>query len=164
MVDLAQWARAALFDWILPPEPARGALGAMARPGLYHPLARDLEALAALEVQTIVNLTEDPLPAAAFARFTVVDIPIEPMDAPSAEQVDEFCALVDDARRADRRVVCHCLAGIGRTGAMTASYLVHGGLAPDEAIRQVRSRRLALQNREQEEAVFETAARRAGSS
>ncbi len=160
--DLEAWARAVNFGWVVGPEPDGGGLAAMARPGLHRPLDEDLARLADLGVETIVNLTEETLPPSVAHRFRVEEIPIEALDAPTPEQVDRFCALVDAALARRERVVAHCLAGIGRTGAMAASYLVHRGLAPATAIAELRARRLAIQNPEQEAAVHATERRRAG--
>lgn len=159
--ELEAWARAVNFGWIVGPEDEGGGLAAMARPGLYRSLEEDLARLAALGVCVIVNLTEETLPPGVASRFRVEEIPIEALDAPTPEQVDRFCALVDAALARQERVVAHCLAGIGRTGAMAASYLVHCGLPPATAIAELRSRRLAIQNPEQEAAVHATELRRA---
>ena len=48
----------------------------------------------------------------------------------------------------------HCLAGLGRTGAMVACYLVKTGMMPWQAIDEVRKRRKAsIQVADQETAV-----------
>lgn len=161
MDDFAHWARGAYFDWTdLPdssPGPGPGRLAAMARPGLYGDLANDLDQLAAAGVSTIVNLTEEPLPRVVFERFRVEEIPIEALDAPSLEQVASFCRLCDEVMARGEAVVAHCHAGIGRTGSMAASYLVHLGLDPAEAIARIRAQRMAIQNPEQEAVVHEWA-------
>jgi atypical dual specificity phosphatase len=133
----------------------------MEMPGLFAVSAdEDLAFLREQGVRTIVSLTERAFPAEAARAhgLEVVWMPIVDFTAPSPEQVDEFCALVDGA--ADP-VVTHCLAGWGRTGTMLGCYLVHCGRGPAEAIAEVRAAEpAAIQTPDQEAAIWAYAERR----
>ncbi|MBI3929309.1 MAG: tyrosine-protein phosphatase [Armatimonadetes bacterium] len=59
-------------------------------------------------------------------------IPAEDFEPPTLEQMAEFIRLVEDP--ANRPLVYHCKAGIGRTGVMTACWRVTQGFTADEAI------------------------------
>jgi protein-tyrosine phosphatase len=64
----------------------------------------------------------------------LVRIPIRDGQIPTQEKVDRF---VEAVRSSSGRVFVHCGAGVGRTGAMAASYLVRVGKAsPAEALRR----------------------------
>jgi protein-tyrosine phosphatase len=54
-------------------------------------------------------------------------VPVEDTTPPSRDQVYTFAETLFTALAADKTVVTHCLAGIGRTTTMLiAAYLVHG--------------------------------------
>jgi atypical dual specificity phosphatase len=60
--------------------------------------------------------------------------------APTLDQIDEFVAFVDGKHAEGKKVLVHCYAGRGRTGTMLAAYLIHQGVSPDAAIREIRER------------------------
>lgn len=92
-----------------------------------HP--RNLEDLAARGVTTIVDLRAEEglrvderlLRRVGITRFS---IPLRDGQVPSQTQVDQFLEIVEHARG---KVYVHCMAGVGRTGAMVAAYLVATG-------------------------------------
>jgi protein tyrosine phosphatase (PTP) superfamily phosphohydrolase (DUF442 family) len=95
--------------------------------------------LAAAGATTIVDLrAEDDLTVdqalltdLGLRRF---HLPIRDGQIPSQAQVDDFMAIVGDS---DGPVFVHCGAGVGRTGAMVAAYLVGVGEANGlQAVRQ----------------------------
>lgn len=88
-------------------------------------------ALVAHGIHTVVDLRAEDLSAAALAQperagLHVVRMPIRDGQTPDGRQVDQFLRVVADARGP---VFVHCGAGVGRTGSMTAAYLVRTGQA-----------------------------------
>ena len=75
---------------------------------------------------------------------------------------NDLLAAVDFIHRRlthDEPVLVHCLAGLGRTGTILASYLVkYQNMSADEAIQKVREQRPgSIQSYPQEEIVFQFA-------
>ena len=114
-------------------------------------------------IDVIVTLTENSLLQAVVEEFGFEyhHIPVRDFAAPSARQIDKFIRIVEQTRKAGRKVVVHCLAGRGRTGTMIACYLVFRGRGAQEALDYVRSLRAgAVETAEQEQAVFRLERRR----
>ncbi|MBO2451022.1 dual specificity protein phosphatase family protein [Actinomadura barringtoniae] len=93
------------------------------------PTAEGYRELAARGVRTVVDLRAEDLPPAVRempirAGLTVVHLPIRDGQVPTSAQVNEFLATVGDAQGP---VFVHCGAGVGRTGSMSAAYLVATG-------------------------------------
>ncbi|HEX2294104.1 MAG TPA: dual specificity protein phosphatase family protein [Actinomycetota bacterium] len=94
-----------------------------------HPRDVTLEDLAARGVTTVVDLRaeegihvdEKSLRRLGITRFS---IPLRDGQVPSEAQVESFLSIVEHARG---KVYVHCMAGVGRTGAMVAAYLVATG-------------------------------------
>jgi protein-tyrosine phosphatase len=87
--------------------------------------------LAANGVTTIVDLRaeDDVVEDQAYGRrlgVRVVSMPIRDGQLPSSDQIERFVNIVDES---DGTVFVHCGAGVGRTGAMSAAYLVATGQA-----------------------------------
>ncbi|MGP4043670.1 phosphatase domain-containing putative toxin [Streptomyces sp. 2A115] len=83
-------------------------------------------ALADRGVRTVVDLRAENLSARELAEpakagLTTVRMPIRDGQTPTSAQVDSFLRTV---RTADGPVFVHCGAGVGRTGSMSAAYLV----------------------------------------
>jgi protein-tyrosine phosphatase len=96
-----------------------------------HPSAAGYANLAAAGVTTVVDLrAEDDAAAsdrvATESGLTVVHLPVRDGQVPSEQQVARFGDIVSQA---DGVVFVHCGAGVGRTGAMVAAYLVDTGQA-----------------------------------
>jgi protein-tyrosine phosphatase len=95
------------------------------------------EGLAAHDVRTIVDLRSgdgSPVDEALLERLDIdlVHIPVRDGQIPSRAEVDEFLDVVRDS---PGRVLVHCGAGVGRTGAMVAAYRSATGDGSD-AVRQ----------------------------
>lgn len=117
-----------------------------------------LPALAALGVTDVVNLIAEctPLPhfvAQALALgIAVHHEPVQDRDAPSLPQLERVLALLVPDKRspgpARRRVLVHCLGGVGRTGCVLAAHLMATGtpvpLAPEAALRLLESQRKTI--------------------
>ena len=137
------------FTWI-----EDNRLGAMGRPGSLD----DLQWLRREGVQVLISLTEEP-PSRKWveeAGLLLFHVPVFDMEAPSQEQFDRCVKAIERANQNKMGVVVHCGAGLGRTGAIVAAYLVSKGLAPAAAIQRVRSIRPgSVETTEQEEAIVE---------
>ena len=114
--------------------------------------------LAGQGISVLVNLTEQPY---LDDRFRIHRIPVKDGSAPDAEQIREFCDVVQRALDANSRVYVHCAAGCGRTGTMMACYLVYRDrLDPLAALRRVREARpCSVETAAQADAVVEWALR-----
>lgn len=115
-----------------------GRIAAMARPS-----PQDIVAMARMGLTALLSLTEEASNIGRAARAEGMDwyhLPIEDFGTPSLAQVDEAVAFMHDALRRGA-VAVHCGAGLGRTGAIIACYLVATGVSPDAAIARVRRAR-----------------------
>jgi protein tyrosine phosphatase (PTP) superfamily phosphohydrolase (DUF442 family) len=102
------------------------------------PSSRAYDDLAAVGVRTIVDLrAEEDLevdPGEVRANgIEWVHLPIRDGQVPTPTQVSRFLAAVE---RSDGITLVHCGAGVGRTGAMSAAYLVASGVANGRAAMQ----------------------------
>ena len=86
-------------------------------------------------IKCIVSLTEDPLvfdwKTYPFERY---HLPIVDFTAPTLDEMHDYVQYVDRMLAQNNPVLTHCMAGLGRTGAMLAVYLVSTCKEPEEAI------------------------------
>jgi protein-tyrosine phosphatase len=104
-----------------------------------HPNELTYKALARRGVTTVVDLRAEEnlvvdealLDRVGITRF---NIPLRDGQVPSEAQVNQFLSIVDNSKG---KVYVHCMAGVGRTGAMVAAYLVATGQeSPAGALRR----------------------------
>lgn len=92
-----------------------------------RPKDDDYQALAALGVQTVIDLTDNSKeyekPAVEAAGLRYVNIPMVDKSYPSMDQVNEFLKVVDDPTTG--KFYLHCAGGRHRTGVMGAVYRFH---------------------------------------
>ena len=92
-----------------------------------RPKDEDYQALAALGVKTIIDLTDNSLeyekPAVEAAGLRYVNIPMIDKSAPSMDQINEFLKVVDDPETG--KFFVHCAGGRHRTGVVGAVYRFH---------------------------------------
>jgi protein-tyrosine phosphatase len=124
------------FSWII-----EGKIAGMERPGSLSDLEEDLRYLRAVGIDVIVNLQEEEH-FQNHEGFIVKNIPINDFSAPELSVFQEFISFVTPHIDGGKGVLVHCLAGMGRTNLMLASYLLHHmGADPDRALETVRSKR-----------------------
>ncbi len=139
------------FSWVV-----RGKVAGADMPGRFNSLKFDLEWFRGQGIGAIVSLSESPLPKKSVSGFEYLHIPMRDMAAPSAEQIREFLEFAKRMEKGKKPVLVHCHAGIGRTGAMLACYLVGNGYKAEEALDIVRrSRGYGLFTQEQYSAVYQ---------
>ena len=89
-----------------------------------RPDEEDYPALAALGVQTIIDLTDNSReyeePAVKAAGLRYVNIPMEDKSYPSIDKINEFLKVIDDP--ATGKFFVHCAGGRHRTGVVGAVY------------------------------------------
>jgi atypical dual specificity phosphatase len=146
------------FSWIEEPRLA----------GLACPETEDdLQWLRQHGIELLLSLTEDP-PRHDWvenAGMLLFHVPVEDMEPPSQEQLDRCVSAIEKANANNMGVAVHCGAGLGRTGAVLAAYLVHQGKSAREAITRIRKLRPgSIETEEQAEAIREFARRRGGDS
>jgi protein tyrosine/serine phosphatase len=92
-----------------------------------RPKDEDYQALTALGVKTIIDLTDNPIehekPAVEAAGLRYVNIPMVDKSAPSVDQINEFLKVVDDPETG--KFFVHCAGGRHRTGVVGAVYRFH---------------------------------------
>jgi hypothetical protein len=76
-----------------------------------------------------------------YIHWPIVDGP-----APDTATLVALADLVRDLRRARKRVLVHCAAGMNRSGLLAAASLIRDGVDPDEAIDTIRGRRAGALN------------------
>lgn len=128
-------------------------LAAMPRPS-----GDDLAWIAAEGVELLVTATESPLDPALLAEVGLdsLHLPIDDYQPPTPEQAILFAQTVEERAAQGSPVGVHCLAGRGRSGTLSAIWLVHTGLTAQDAIDQVRALRPgSIETAAQEQSVFD---------
>ncbi|MFN4258230.1 MAG: dual specificity protein phosphatase 23 [Gemmataceae bacterium] len=142
------------FSWIEKP-----LLAALARPNSLD----ELEWLRHQGIDVLISLTEEP-PRRDWvndAGLMLVHVPIEDMQPPTQEQLDNCVSIIERTHAQHMGVAVHCEAGLGRTGVILATYFVSQGLSANDAIQRVRRLRPgSIETEEQAHAVVEYARRR----
>ena len=130
----------------------------------YPRSEKALRELAERGVTLLVNLHERPHSRAVLGRhgLTELHLPVRDFTAPTLEQLEHGIAAVEQAIADGQKVAVHCGAGLGRTGALLACYLVKRGLGPDEAMAHVRTLRPGSVETPQQEVAVRNYARGIG--
>ena len=100
----------------------------------------DYQALAALGVKTIIDLTDNSReyeqPAVEAAGLRYVNIPMEDKSYPSMTQINEFLKVVDDPTTG--KFFVHCAGGRHRTGVVGAVYrFTHDKWSLEQALAEM---------------------------
>jgi len=131
-----------------------GTLGLCAMPGRGGDLARDLEKIADFRPDLVLTLVSADEMAAhgasdlpehlAAAGIGWRHFPVSDFEAPAAEADARWAQLAAEMRDtldAGGRVVIHCKAGRGRTGAVALRLMLEAGETPEEAMARLRAAR-----------------------
>ncbi len=138
-------------DWLTPALPKLGITLLPGRRDYGRDLGTDLAALKAAGVTHVLSLvTPDELTARGVESLAETvnaagiahrqDVLLD-QHATTPEQMDSIVRWLDAALAGGGKVVVHCVAGLGRSGMIAASYLTRKGLNADAAIQSVRERR-----------------------
>lgn len=132
--------------------------------GMPRPYDDDVPWLVDQGITLLVGLRLDPFVSEPLdaAGIDYLHLPIEDFQPPTLEQQIAFVEAARARVAAGERVGVHCTAGLGRTGTMLATWFVAHGMAPRDAIDEVRALRPgSIETEAQEEAVvrFATATR-----
>jgi len=105
-----------------------------------RPEENDYAALAALGVNTIIDLTDNSKeyeqPAVEAAGLRYVNIPMEDKSYPSMDQVNQFLKVIDDPSTG--KFFVHCAGGRHRTGVVGAVYrFTHDKWTLDQALAEM---------------------------
>jgi protein tyrosine/serine phosphatase len=105
-----------------------------------RPKEDDYQALAALGIKTVIDLTDNSKeyeqPAVEAAGLRYVNIPMVDKSYPNMDQVKEFLKVVDDP--ATGKFFLHCAGGRHRTGVLGAVYRFHhDGWNLDQAMAEM---------------------------
>ncbi|HEX2731174.1 MAG TPA: isochorismatase family protein [Polyangiaceae bacterium] len=155
-------------DWLPSELVVPGALGLTLLPGrkdFDRNLDEDIQSLSAQHVDAVVCLlspeefrrygVDNLLDAYRRAGFDTYHQPILDGSVPSPDELDRTVSHLLDLIGAQKRVVVHCVGGLGRAGTIAACTLRARGLTAEQAIGQVRSTRSAraIETRIQEQTI-----------
>ena len=138
-------------DWLDNELIPKGNIGLTILPGrkdYSRSVDEDLKQLKKYGVNTIIPLiTDDEFGHFGVSEllekyeeygFTVHRLPIMDQLVSSEDEMIDMVNYLDDAVEKDKKVLLHCVGGLGRSGLVAASYLKYKGLNSGEAIKAVR--------------------------
>ena len=108
-------------------------------------------------VKSIVTVREEPLDDEWVKDVKYLHVMSNDMGVPEFNDLLAAVDFIHSRLTHDEPVLVHCLAGLGRTGTILASYLVkYQNMSADEAIQKVREERPgSIQSFPQEEIIFQ---------
>ena len=108
-------------------------------------------------VKSIVTIREEPLDDDWIKNVNYLHVMSNDMGVPEFDDLTNTVDFIHQRLNDKEPVMVHCLAGLGRTGTILASYLVkYENMSADEAIEKVREIRPgSIQSYPQEEMIFQ---------
>jgi len=155
-------------DWIEHEAIAKNSLGLTILPGrkdYSRSIDDDIQQLKSAGISVIIPLITDDefhnfgvdelLDEYEENGFLVNSLPIMDQLVPSEQEMRVLVKFIDDQLLAGKKVLLHCVGGLGRSGMAAASYLKYKGLSADIAIEIIRNSRgpRAVESKIQEEFV-----------
>ena len=137
------------FRWVVP-----GKVAGTPMPGIVQSVDLDLAALRTVGVTMLITLTESDFPQDALRRHGLrnLHLPIRDREPPSVAQVKMLVVRMAAMLKKGEVLAVHCLAGLGRTGTVLASWLIQEGLTAQTALERIRKIESGyVQSPEQEE-------------
>ena len=108
-------------------------------------------------VKSIVTIREEPLDDDWIKNVNYLHVMSNDMGVPEFDDITFAVDFIHRRLNDEEPVMVHCLAGLGRTGTILASYLVkYENMSADKAIEKVRETRPgSIQSYPQEEMIFQ---------
>ncbi len=108
-------------------------------------------------VKSIVTIREEPLDDDWIKNVNYLHVMSNDMGVPEFDDLTNTVDFIHQRLNDEEPVMVHCLAGLGRTGTILASYLVkYENMSADKAIEKVREIRPgSIQSYPQEEIIFQ---------
>ena len=110
-------------------------------------------------VKSIITIREEPLDDDWIKDVNYLHVMSNDMGVPEFDDLVHAVDFIHGRITNNEPVMVHCLAGLGRTGTVLASYLIkYQNMSADEAMKKVREQRPgSIQSYPQEEIIFQFA-------
>ena len=135
------------FSWLIPEKLAGSAI-----PTSFEEIKWVLDE----GIKSIVTIREEPLDDDWIKNVNYLHVMSNDMSVPEFDDLTNAVDFIHKRLNEKEPVMVHCLAGLGRTGTILASYLVkYENMSADKAIEKVRKIRPgSIQSYPQEEMIF----------
>lgn len=112
-------------------------------PNLFFGGYSSLSALKKIEIDSIVDLTEDQLNKNHSKKFSInyFSLPIPDRGIPTMDDVFTTIKWIQNQLENNEKVFVHCNLGRGRGPLLTALYLMYTGMNKNDVIRLLRKKR-----------------------